>query len=244
MTHSSHSLQKRHLMGYRPLEIVIQSAQGLKYVNHVKKMKPYAVVFICDDNNNPISSMNNTAVDKDGGSNPKWNFLVKFNINIAKAQQNRHDLVVKLKSHHKSHGDKDIGEVRVPIAELLASCGDAGADEDDEKKVTSKNVVTLDGTLEEGTLAFSYKFGRNVEHPPAHRPPVQAPPRKSRRHKVKEAAKGFVKVVVGGLAEGVGGELVSEMMNGSSDPDAVPDGDDQYGEIPADDELYDDEEYP
>ena len=101
MTQPSPSLQKLHLMGYRPLEIVIQSAQGLKYVNHVKKMKPFADVFICDDNNNPISSMNNTAVDKDGGSNPKWNFPVKFNINIAKAQQNRHDLVVKLKSHHK-----------------------------------------------------------------------------------------------------------------------------------------------
>ncbi|GMY21709.1 protein SRC2-like [Fagus crenata] len=86
------------------------------------------------------------------------------------------------------------------------------------KKVTSKNVVTLDGTSEEGTLAFSYKFGRTVEHPPAHRPPVQAPPRKSRRHKVMEAAKGFVEVVV--------------------------DGDDQYGDIRDDDELYDDEEYP
>ena len=49
---------------------------------------------------------------------------------------------------------------------------------------------------------------------------------------------------MGGLALGIGGQLVSEMMNGSSEPDAVPDGDDQNGDIPVDDELYDDEEYP
>ncbi len=57
-------------------------------------------------------------------------------------------------------------------------------------------------------------------------------------------AKGFVEVVVGGLAVAVGGQLVPEMMNGSSGTDAVPDGDDQNGDIPNDDELYDDEEYP
>uniref|UniRef100_A0A2N9J6J4 C2 domain-containing protein n=1 Tax=Fagus sylvatica TaxID=28930 RepID=A0A2N9J6J4_FAGSY len=200
-------------MGYRSLEIVIQSAQELKYVNHVKKMKPYAVVFICDDSNNPISSLENTAVDSDGDSNPKWNFPVKFNINIAEAQKNSHVLVVKLKSHHKTHSDKDIGEVRVPIAELLEGFGDADAEEedDDEKQVMSKNVVTSDGMSEEGTLAFSYNFGRTVEHPPNHCPPEQVPEIKSRSHNFKIAAKVFVKVVVGGLAQGlgVGGALVS-----------------------------------
>ncbi|GMY21710.1 protein SRC2-like [Fagus crenata] len=105
-------------------------------------------------------------------------------------------IVVKLKSHHKAHNDKDIGEVRVPIAELLASCGDADAaaaaaaaeeddDDDDEKQVMiSKSVVTSDG-IEEGTLAFSYNFGTTLQHPPADPPLV---PVKSRRHKAKKVA--------------------------------------------------------
>ena len=50
-THPYSSLQSPPNMSYKPLELVIQSAQGLKYVNHVKKMKPYAVVFNRDQNN-------------------------------------------------------------------------------------------------------------------------------------------------------------------------------------------------
>ena len=61
------------LQAFRAL---IQSAQGLKNVNHVKKMKPYAVVFIRDHNNILHSSERKTSVDSEGGSNPTWNFNV------------------------------------------------------------------------------------------------------------------------------------------------------------------------
>ncbi|KAK7817401.1 protein src2, partial [Quercus suber] len=151
-------------MSYRPLELVIQSAQGLKYVNHVKKMKPYAVVFIRDHNNVLHSSERKTSVDSEGGSKPTWNFNVKFTISLAIAQKNHLDLVIKLKSRRKSHGirDKDIGEVRVLISELLKCFGDDAAE--DEKHM-SKSIVTSDGEAQ-GALAFSYKFGRTVDHPP------------------------------------------------------------------------------
>ncbi|KAL4636947.1 hypothetical protein ACB092_03G045200 [Castanea dentata] len=182
-------------MSYRPLELVIQSAQGLKYVNHFKKMKPYAVVFICDHNNILHSSERKTSVDSEGGSNPTWNFNVKFTINLAIAQENHLDLVVKLKSRRKTHGlrDKDIGEVRVLISELLQCFGDDDDAAEDEKHM-SRNVVTSDGEAQ-GALVFSYKFGTTVDHPPTD-PNVKQRP--------KRGANGFARSFVEGLGEGLG----------------------------------------
>ena len=41
---------------YSPLEVVIESALGLENVNHVTRMKPYAVVYMWDVKNNLRSS--------------------------------------------------------------------------------------------------------------------------------------------------------------------------------------------
>ena len=134
-------------MSYSPLEFVIQSAQGLKYVNHLKKMKPYAVVFIRNHNNILHSSERKTSVDSEGGLNPTWNFNVKFTIDLAIAPENHLDLVVKLKSRSKAHGlrDKDIGEVRVLISELLKCFGDDDDDAAEDEKHMSKSIVASNG---------------------------------------------------------------------------------------------------
>ncbi len=227
LTQTSPSLQKLHTMGYRPLEIEIQSAQGLKHVNRFKKMKTYAVVFICDNNNNPSSSEKKTAVNKNRGSDPSWNFLVKFNIHITKKQKKHHALVVKLKSQHKMRSDKDIAEVRVPITELLAVFDEADAaaaaeeedddddddDDDDEKKQVkmSKSVVTSDGTGEV-TLSFSYEFGTTLQHPPADPPLV---PKKSLIQKVKKAAVKAAGAVAAALALGGVEQLASDVVHDS-----------------------------
>ena len=182
-------------MSYKPLELVIQSAQGLKYVNHVKKMKPFAVVFIRDHNNILHSSNRKSSVDSKGGSNPTWNFNVKFTINLAVAKENCLDLVVKLKSRWKTHGlrDKDIGEVSVlNISELLEGFGDDHDAAENEKHI-SKSIVTSDGEAQ-GALAFSYKFGRTVEHSPTDPNEKQRP---------KRAVNGFARPFAEGLGEGL-----------------------------------------
>ncbi|XP_023906148.1 protein SRC2 [Quercus suber] len=210
-------------MSYSPLELVIQSAQGLKYVNHVKKMKPYAVVFIRDHNNVLHSSERKTSVDLEGGSNPTWNFNVKFTINLAIAQENHLDLVIKLKSRRKSHGirDKDIGEVRVLISELLKCFGDDAAE--DEKHM-SKSVVTSDGEAQ-GALAFSYKFGRTVDHPPTD-PNVKQRP--------KRGANGFA----GQFFEGLGNGLSSGLMDAVTEVGkAILDDDDDQPDDDEEDEY-------
>ncbi|XP_050278470.1 protein SRC2 homolog [Quercus robur] len=143
---------------YSPLEITIKSATDLENVNHALKMEVCAVVSICgSDNYNLNSTEQRTPVDTDGHSNPKWNFFAKFNIDIVAAQQNQLALVIKLKSVNlsKPNGEDDIGEVNVPIKNLLDTFGHA---EEDEKNV-SYPVKTMAGALR-GELIFSFKLGK------------------------------------------------------------------------------------
>lgn len=154
-------------MGYRALELVIQSAQGLRNVHNapqLRKMNPFALVSIRDNNNNLHSSVVQTPIDSEGNTNPKWNFHVTFNIDITKVKEKHLALVVKLRSRRIT-GDRDVGEVRVVITEL-EGFGDAKAV---AERHVSKTVVNLNGTSqqEEGKLKFSYKFGNTVQNPPA-----------------------------------------------------------------------------
>ncbi|CAN0855802.1 Protein SRC2 [Linum grandiflorum] len=101
------------------LEINLVSAQRLKNVNLVSKMDVYAVVSISGDPNHPSDQSATSPVDRTGGDNPSWNFPVKFTVDAAAAEQNRLSLVVKLRCERGLLGDKDVGEVVVPIKELL-----------------------------------------------------------------------------------------------------------------------------
>ncbi|OMO68780.1 C2 calcium-dependent membrane targeting [Corchorus capsularis] len=101
-------------MECRTLEITVISAKDLKDVNLFTKMDVYAVVSINGDHR----TAQRTPIDKDCGSNPKWNYIMKFTIEEALAQQNRLNLNFRLKSDRQL-GDKEIGDVAVPIKELL-----------------------------------------------------------------------------------------------------------------------------
>ncbi|KAG2685493.1 hypothetical protein I3760_10G128000 [Carya illinoinensis] len=80
-------------------------------------LRPNAVVKI-DDNHFLKSSTQQMLTDKDYGTNPKWNFPVKFTIDDAAANQNYLTLVVNLKSD-RSLGEREIGQIHVPIKKLL-----------------------------------------------------------------------------------------------------------------------------
>ncbi|KAL0005991.1 hypothetical protein SO802_013552 [Lithocarpus litseifolius] len=147
-------------MDCRVLQLVIQSAHGLRNVNHVTTMKPYALVSIRDNHNNLYSSEEKTPEDTEGGSNPTWNSPVTFNLDITKAKESNLELVVKLISLRTDHWfrDKEIGEVRVFITKLLESFGGkAKADAVVAEKQMTVSVMTTD-EKPQGTLVFSYKF--------------------------------------------------------------------------------------
>ncbi len=108
----------------------------------------YPIVYVQSvDNNN---SQKKTLNDKDGGSNPKWN----FSIDVAAAKNNNLILVVKLKAKRIFVNDKDIGEILVPIKNLLDSYDESN----DLKHVSSELGMNRDGKSK-GQLKFSFKFG-------------------------------------------------------------------------------------
>ncbi|KAG8372954.1 hypothetical protein BUALT_Bualt12G0120800 [Buddleja alternifolia] len=141
-------------MKNRTLEITLQYATDLNNVNLITKMDVYAVVSISggDDNSKQKTK---SPVDHDGDCNPTWNFPMRFAVEEAALQQNRLTLDFKLICE-RALGDKDIGEVNVPITDLLESPANGAAA--DWKRFVSYQVRKPSGKPK-GQITFSYKFG-------------------------------------------------------------------------------------
>lgn len=137
-------------MECRPLDITIISATDLKDVNLLSKMDVYAVVSVSGDYRS--SQKQKTPVDKDSGPNPNWNYTVKFTVLEDALQKNQLTLKIKLVSD-RSFGDKEIGEVKISIKELL----DNSNYENGDKRVSYS--VRLPNGKTKGTLNFAFKFG-------------------------------------------------------------------------------------
>ncbi|PSS19655.1 hypothetical protein CEY00_Acc11078 [Actinidia chinensis var. chinensis] len=147
-------------MEYRPLDITVISAENLKDVNLISKMDVYVEVSIGGD---PVGKRK-THVDKDGGKSPKWNHRLKFAVGVDVLAANPAlPILFKIRSD-RPLGDKDIGDVSVPIKELL----DAAAA--DGERVVEYKVRTPSGKSK-GTLKFSYKFGDKLAAPAEAQPP-------------------------------------------------------------------------
>ncbi|KAJ6904205.1 protein SRC2-like [Populus alba x Populus x berolinensis] len=140
-------------MGERTLEINVISARGLKDVNYISKMDVYAVVSISggDDSKQKPKQKTKTPVDRAGGKNPTWNFPIKFTIPQTPIAENRLNVVFNLKCE-RALGDKDVGEVNVPVKELLDSAGDGKS-----MKFVSYQVRKPSGKPK-GEVSFSFKF--------------------------------------------------------------------------------------
>ncbi|XP_019181114.1 PREDICTED: protein SRC2-like isoform X2 [Ipomoea nil] len=142
-------------MEHRTLEINVMSAKDLNKVNLISKMDVYVVVSISggDKKSNQKAK---TPVDRLGDTNPSWNSPMKFTIDEAAARQNRLTLVFTVRCD-RALGDKDIGEVWVPIKELLDSPAAAGSG----KQFASYQVRKPSGKPK-GQLTFSYQFGEKI----------------------------------------------------------------------------------
>lgn len=106
-------------MEYRTLDINVMSARDIKDVNVFSKMDVYVVVSVTGDPRGSTQKAK-TEVDRAGGKNPAWNCPMKFTIPESAARQGKLALVFKLRCE-RSLGDRDIGEVVVPIGELMDS---------------------------------------------------------------------------------------------------------------------------
>ncbi|XP_010674816.2 protein SRC2 [Beta vulgaris subsp. vulgaris] len=135
-------------MEHRPIDVKLLCAKDLKDVNVFSTMDVYVVGSVSGD----PRSMQRTAVDKDGGTNPKWNHDMKFTFDESAARLNRLGLVFQIMSD-RTLGDKEIGRVYVPLKELF----DATDPIDQERHVVYQ-VQTPTGKFK-GEMEFSFKFG-------------------------------------------------------------------------------------
>ncbi|XP_047335883.1 protein SRC2-like [Impatiens glandulifera] len=138
---------------HRTLEINVRSAKHLNDVNYISKMDVYAVVFISGDSKS--SEKFKTTIDRAGGTNPSWNFPIQFSIDESAARQNRLTLVIILRCD-RSLGDKKIGEIRVPIKDLLAPAPAGGGV--NKPQFVTYQVRKPSGSPRGGELHFSYKW--------------------------------------------------------------------------------------
>ncbi|PWA69703.1 C2 calcium-dependent membrane targeting [Artemisia annua] len=146
---------------YRILELSIISAEGLKKPNSGNKSdQVYAIAYIAGK-----LDRFRTPVDKKGGSEPTWNHQpMKFTINEAEALRNSLMLVIKLKAE-RMFFDKNLGEVRLPIKELMEGIRYEG------KRIQVVGYqVQRKSNEPSGSLRFSYTFGKKFLTPVYYRP--------------------------------------------------------------------------
>ncbi|KAD5317818.1 hypothetical protein R6Q59_033140 [Mikania micrantha] len=139
-------------MECRKLELTINSANDLRDVRRIFKMKVYAKVVI--GGNQEMEKR--TPVDKHGRTNPAWNYTMKYSIGEPWLQHHGTMLVIKLYCKRKL-GDRYVGEVHQSLKQLFDHAYPLGG------SAVVCFPVQIGCVESQGQLCFSYKFGDKVD---------------------------------------------------------------------------------
>ncbi|KAF8092212.1 hypothetical protein N665_0422s0041 [Sinapis alba] len=135
----------------RSLEITVTSAKGLEKVS---KMDVFVAAKLSGDPKFSDHPEQRTQVARDSGTSPRWiDGVMKFTIDKTLAEANRLVITFKIKCEQRG-GDKDIGEVHVPVKELLDHLGN---DKAGQRYVTYK-IKKTNGKPARGDISFTYSF--------------------------------------------------------------------------------------
>lgn len=138
-------------MDTRSLEIKVTSAKGLKKVS---KMDVFVAAKLSGDPKCSDHREQRTQVVRDSGTSPKWsNDVMKFPIDQTLAEANRLVITFKIKCEQRGGGEKDIGEVHVPVKELLDHLGN---------DKTGQRYVTYQIGKSKSDISFTYSFTGQV----------------------------------------------------------------------------------
>ncbi|KAG2325370.1 hypothetical protein Bca52824_008098 [Brassica carinata] len=167
-------------METKSLEITVTSAKGLEKVS---KMDVFVAAKLSGDPKFSNHPEQRTQVAKDSGTSPRWvDGIMKFAIDQTLADANRLVITLKIKCEQRGGGgsDKDIGEVHVPVKELLDHLGN---DKAGQRYVTYK-IKKTNGKPARGDISFTYSFtspvaaasgvgcSRYIAHDPVRPPPA------------------------------------------------------------------------
>ncbi|XWS44581.1 hypothetical protein CRYUN_Cryun15aG0059100 [Craigia yunnanensis] len=143
-------------MDWSSLELKVISCRDLKAFNFFQKLSAYSVVSIMIMNEQAKKKeeqqkhlqRQKTSIDK-GGKNPEWNHVFQFDLQNLPPEEGDH-LFLKFDLRSEGLLDRTIGEVRVPLKELIDEfCGVV--------RFVSYQVRNSDGKSN-GVLNFSYKL--------------------------------------------------------------------------------------
>jgi hypothetical protein len=152
-------------MATRSLELTLISGKDLKDVNLMSRMEVYAVVSLSGD----PRSRQRVQADRTGGRNPTWNATLRFAVPATGAGS----LHVLLRAE-RALGDRDVGEVHIPLSELLSGAPDGPV----PAKFVAYQVRKISSGKPQGVLNLSYKLGEvaNGYAPAAQSAYAQPPP--------------------------------------------------------------------
>ncbi|KAJ6794107.1 Uncharacterized protein M6B38_233480 [Iris pallida] len=139
-------------MEFRKLELTLISAENLKEVNLFSKLNVYAVVSIAND----PQFKRRVPPDRVGGRDPVWNYTVEFTVPAVSNPDPFLALHVLLRTE-RALGDRDVGEVTVPLKELLE-----GGRTDGGVRFVSYPVRMPHSKKTKGVLNMSYRLGEKV----------------------------------------------------------------------------------
>lgn len=142
--------------------MTLVSARELKNVNLITRMDVYAVVTISGD---PLTRQC-TAPDPSGGRNPRWDATLRFAVPPTAEAAAGSCLHVLLRAE-RVLGDRDVGEVVVPLADILAGAPAAGPQ---QPQAASYQVRKVHRWEPRGVLHVSYRLGPVVA-PVENKPP-------------------------------------------------------------------------
>lgn len=145
-------------MACRTLELTLVSARDLRAVNLVSKMEVYAVAYLSGD----PRSRQRIPTDRVGGRDPTWNATVLLTVPASGTGSGA--VRVLLRTERALGGDRDVGEVLLPLPDVLAGAGDRPTD----ATVACFPVRRIGSSKPQGVLNLSYKLG-GVVHPDHHR---------------------------------------------------------------------------
>ncbi|CAN7013097.1 unnamed protein product, partial [Brassica rapa subsp. trilocularis] len=138
------------------LEVVIKHAKDIRDVNAFSVMDVYASVAILKDRK--VKDRINTPVDFAADTNPKLNHRVKFSLDEKLAQEGRLILLVEMMSHRPFLGDKEIGFVRLPIQQLLASNPPTPLKHGEGNGMKLETHALTGPYGKKGVVSFTYRF--------------------------------------------------------------------------------------
>lgn len=150
------------------MDLTLISAKGLKDVRHLRRMYLYVSATISGGTSQTTF---NTPVNYEGGQNPEWNFSMKFVINEKELMSNSLVLVFCIRCSRAVRGDKDVGDVHVPLKDLFDKSNHSSSPDQCSATTTTLQVrAPSSGT--QGELTFSYTFDPNghdraLQHAPA-----------------------------------------------------------------------------